>query len=41
MENFIAIDSETGNPKRVSACTIGRAKVSKLETGLFSYLVTI
>jgi DNA polymerase III subunit epsilon len=27
MKNFIAIDFETGNPKRVSACALGYAKV--------------
>ena len=28
MREFISIDFETGNPKRVSACAIGYAKVS-------------
>ncbi|MCK5230128.1 MAG: hypothetical protein KAR13_07675 [Desulfobulbaceae bacterium] len=28
MKDFIAIDFETGNPKRVSACALGYAKVS-------------
>ena len=28
MEDFIAIDFETGNPKRVSACAFGYARVS-------------
>ena len=28
MKNFIAIDFETGNPKRVSACAFGCAKIS-------------
>jgi DNA polymerase-3 subunit epsilon len=28
MKEFIAIDFETGNPKRVSACALGYAKVS-------------
>lgn len=28
MEDFISIDFETGNPKRVSACALGYAKVS-------------
>jgi DNA polymerase-3 subunit epsilon len=28
MKNFIAIDFETGNPKRVSACALGIARVS-------------
>ena len=27
MKDFIAIDFETGNPKRVSACSLGYAKV--------------
>ncbi len=32
MQEFIAIDFETGNPKRVSACALGYAKVEKAET---------
>jgi len=28
MKDFIAIDFETGNPKRVSACALGWAKVT-------------
>ncbi len=31
MEEFIAIDFETANPKRVSACALGYAKVSNCE----------
>jgi DNA polymerase III epsilon subunit-like protein len=31
MNDFIAIDFETGNPKRVSACALGYAKVSNGE----------
>jgi len=31
MKDFIAIDFETGNPKRVSACALGWAKVTEGE----------
>ncbi|MFC1827730.1 exonuclease domain-containing protein [Thermodesulfobacteriota bacterium] len=31
MKEFIAIDFETANPKRVSACAIGYAKISNFE----------
>ena len=31
MQEFIAIDFETANPKRVSACAIGYAKISNCE----------
>ena len=31
MQEFIAIDFETANPKRVSACALGYAKVRNCE----------
>jgi DNA polymerase-3 subunit epsilon len=31
MKDFICIDFETGNPKRVSACALGYVKVSNCE----------
>jgi hypothetical protein len=31
MKDFIAIDFETANPQRVSACALGYAKISNCE----------
>jgi DNA polymerase-3 subunit epsilon len=40
MDDFVAIDFETANPKRVSACQIGYAKISNWQIeGTGCYLI--